>query len=208
MHPVEEALERADAMMEHGQLDRAIRGLEMALFRFPDDPRVVVRLAELYAMGGDAPSSASYYLKALALDPPDPDLQIRMSAVFENAKEEVEALAEGSDGLPPLRRRRGPDVPTVHLDDVDVDEELLSLVPHDLVAKFRVVPLARLGETLLVATSEPEDRRAGEEIGFVTGLSVTYAIASRDEISTALERLYGLGGRGTKKVRKRSKKKR
>src|SRR5205085_8729891 len=52
VHPVEEALQRADAMVENGQSSRAIASLEMMLFRFPEDARLVVRLAELYGEDG------------------------------------------------------------------------------------------------------------------------------------------------------------
>src|SRR5688572_11242038 len=64
VHPVEEALERADTMLENGHPERAIQTLELALFRFPEDARLVVRLAELYAMTDQDGASASYYLQA------------------------------------------------------------------------------------------------------------------------------------------------
>lgn len=199
VHPVEEALERADALYENGQSGRAIQNLELVLFRFPDDPRLVIRLSELYVLSGDEPSAASYYLQALHLDPQDPELQIRMSAILEAIKPEVERLADGAVGLPALRRRRQPGVPTIDLDDVDVPEDVLSRVPLDLVERFRVVPVAVEGQTLLLATAQPENRRALEEIGFVTGLAVNCAVATDREISSALKRFYGLGAKRRKK---------
>lgn len=190
-HPVEEALERADSMLENGHGERAIRSLELVLFRFPEDARLVVRLAELYVLESDNDSAASYYLQALKLDPPDQELQIRMGAVLEAARPDIEKLATGSDALPALRRRRSPDVPTIKLDDFDVDEKILELVPRELALRFRVVPVARSGQTLLLATAQPENRRAVEEIGFVTGLSVNCAVATDAEITSALQRFYG-----------------
>lgn len=199
VHPVEEALERADALYENGQSSRAIQNLEMVLFRFPEDPRLIVRLSELYVLSGDEKGAASYYLQALRLDPGDPDLQVRMSAILEAIKSEVEKLAEGSITLPALRRRKQPGVPVIDLDDVDVPEDVLERVPLDLVERFRVVPVAVEGQTLLLATAQPENRRALEEIGFVTGLSVNCAVATDREITSALKRFYGLGAKAKKK---------
>ena len=193
VHPVEDALERADALMENGQGAKAIQNLEMVLFRFPEDPRLTVRISELYVLNGDDKGAASYYLQALRLDPQDQELQIRMAAILEAVKPDIEKLAEGSVGLPALRRRKSPGVPTIDLDQVDVPDDILAKVPRDLVERFRVVPVAVEGQTLLLATAQPENRRALEEIGFVTGLSVNCAVATDSEITSALKRFYGLG---------------
>lgn len=192
VHPVEEALERADTMLENGHPERAITTLELALFRFADDARLIVRLAELYTMQGEDAAAASYYLMALRMDPTDPELQARMSGVLEAVREEVEKLAAGSEGLPAVRRRKSLDVPRIDLDSLELSEEVLSLVPRDLVVRFRVVPVAISGQTLLLATSQPENRRALEEIGFVTGYAVNCAVATDAEITVALQRYYGL----------------
>ena len=192
VHPVEEALERADTMLENGHPERAVNTLELALFRFPEDARLVVRLAELYAIQGQDEPAASYYLQALRLDPNDPELQARMSGVLEAVREEVERLAQGSDVLPALRRRKSHDVPRIELEQIELSEDVLSLVPRELVVRFRVVPVAVSGQTLLLATSQPENRRALEEIGFVTGYAVNCAVATDADITSALQRYYGL----------------
>ena len=199
VHPVEEALERADALFENDLGVRAIQTLELALFRFPEDPRLVVRLSELYVLTGDEKGAASYYLQALRLDPQDSDLQVRMSALLEAIRSEVEKLADGTIRLPALRRRKQAGVPTIDLDDVDVPEDVLSRVPLELVERFRVVPVAVEGQTLLLATAQPENRRALEEIGFVTGLAVNCAVATEREITSALKRFYNVGGKPRKK---------
>lgn len=199
VHPVEEALERADALLDNGQGARAIQNLEMVLFRFPEDARLVVRIAELYVMTGDDKGAASYYLQSLRLDPSDQELQIRMAAILEAVKPEVEKLAEGSVGLPALRRRKSPGIPTIDLDDVEVPDDVLAKVPVELVERFRVVPVAVEGQTLLLATAQPENRRALEEIGFVTGLAVNCAVATDTEITSAMKRFYGLGAKPRKK---------
>ncbi len=192
-HPIEEALERADAMVEHGTPRRAVTELERVLFRFPEDARPVVRLAELYIRLGEKGSAASYYLQALKLDPPDPELQGRMGALLGVLRPEVEALASGGDGLKLTKRRRSIGLPRIQLDDFEIQPDILDLVPRELAARFRVVPVARAGEVLLVATANPGNRRAVEEVGFVTGLTVNCALATDAEISTALRRYYGLG---------------
>ena len=198
--PVDEAIERAEAMLEHGLGGRAIATLEAVLFDHPEDPRLLVQLAELYVMSGDDLSAASYYLGALKLEPGDAELQIRMSAILEAARKEIESLAASSVGLPGMRRRKAAEVPTIRLDEFEVSADILALVPRDLATRFRVVPVARAGETLVLATAQPENRRALEEVAFVTDLAVNCVVATDEEITSALKRFYG-AGKATKKKR-------
>lgn len=56
-----------------------------------------------------------------------------------------------------------------------------------------VLPLAREGGTLVVATADPLRPSAAEALGQLAGASVTCRIAARGEIEAAIDRLYGDG---------------
>lgn len=73
-----------------------------------------------------------------------------------------------------------------------VPEALLSIVPHSVVERYRVLPIAVDGRRLTVAMADPSAFRAMEEIGFSTGLIVIPRVCSELRLSLALERYYGI----------------
>lgn len=56
-----------------------------------------------------------------------------------------------------------------------------------------VLPVARHGDTLVVATADPLQSAAAEALGQLAGARVTCRIAARGEIEAAIDRLYGDG---------------
>ncbi|MCM0080615.1 general secretion pathway protein GspE [Geomonas sp. Red32] len=70
--------------------------------------------------------------------------------------------------------------------------EMLALIPAELVARYRALPVAASGRRLTVAMADPSDFRAIEEIGFVTGMVVQPRVCSDLRLSLALERYYGI----------------
>ena len=84
-------------------------------------------------------------------------------------------------------------VPYLEADALDsVPEELLGIIPLDMVRRYRVLPVALEGERLTVAMADPTDSRAIEEIGFVCGLVVAPRICTELRLNVALERYCGI----------------
>jgi len=73
-----------------------------------------------------------------------------------------------------------------------IPEEVLTLVPRELVVKHRVVPVTLRHKRLTLAMVDPSDFCAIEEIGFVTGLVIVPCVATELSLSLALERYYGV----------------
>ena len=73
-----------------------------------------------------------------------------------------------------------------------IDKDLLRLVPQDMIRRYRVLPVAREGEKLLVAMADPTDQQALAEIGFVTGLVVVPRLCAELRLSVALEHHCGV----------------
>ena len=86
-------------------------------------------------------------------------------------------------------------VPSVDLEQVEVEEEVISLVPRDVARRHTVLPIDRHGSTLVVAMSDPSNIYAMDDIKFLTGFNVEVVVASEKSIQDALERYYDeLGG--------------
>ena len=79
----------------------------------------------------------------------------------------------------------------VPLESVDITQAIFDLVPTDLIQKHQVIPLKLMGSTLTVATADPTNLIAINEIQFITGYGVRPVLASPSEIRTILQRRYG-----------------
>jgi type IV pilus assembly protein PilB len=79
----------------------------------------------------------------------------------------------------------------IPLESVDITQAIFDLVPTDLIQKHQIIPLKLLGSTLTVATADPTNLIAINEIQFITGYGVRPVLASPSEIRAVLQRRYG-----------------
>ncbi len=85
-------------------------------------------------------------------------------------------------------------IPMVDLSSVTIDVETLRSLPAKLVYRKNLVPITREDGALTVATSDPFDLYAFDEIRLLTGLEVRPVLAPRDEIGKLIKANYGVGG--------------
>jgi len=81
-------------------------------------------------------------------------------------------------------------VPSINLDDFDIDREVLGLIPEDVALKHGVVPVNRAGSTLILATADPSNIFALDDIKFLTGYNIQPVVASEDAIKRCIDGLY------------------
>ncbi len=81
-------------------------------------------------------------------------------------------------------------IPFVNLSEYDIDPELIKFVPSEIAHKERLIPINRVGSTLIVAVSDPSNVHTLEDIKFITGYNVEAVIASDSQISKAIEKYY------------------
>ncbi|MBM3869591.1 MAG: type II/IV secretion system protein [Verrucomicrobia bacterium] len=85
-------------------------------------------------------------------------------------------------------------LPLVSLEDRSFDAELLRTLPSRVVYRQRLVPVARVDGALQVATSDPLDLYAFDDLRLTTGLNIEPVLAPREEIEKVIKTHYGLGG--------------
>ncbi|MCA1960769.1 MAG: type IV-A pilus assembly ATPase PilB [Desulfomonile sp.] len=90
-----------------------------------------------------------------------------------------------------LAREKG--LPTVSLEEVDVDPDAVRLIPPQKATQFMCIPYSRVDSTLHVAMADPTDWNAMEDLKFMTGLRVDVSIAKPSEIKKALDQFYDTG---------------
>ena len=85
-------------------------------------------------------------------------------------------------------------VPSITLSHLDIDPEVLRLVPGPLAEKLEVLPIKRSGNTLTLAMADPTNVLALDDVSFMTNLQIQPVVASQVVIRKAIERLYSTPG--------------
>ena len=97
-----------------------------------------------------------------------------------------------------LSRQYG--VPSINLDECDVSEDVIKLVPKEVAERHNLCPIARQGSTLIVAMADPGNIYAMDDVKFLTGLNVEAVVASETSIKKALEKYYEVSATDYKAV--------
>ncbi len=88
-----------------------------------------------------------------------------------------------------LSRQYG--VPSINLDECEIPDDVIKMVPREVAERHNLIPIARQGSTLIVAMADPGNIYAMDDVKFLTGLNVEAVVASETAIHKALERYYG-----------------
>ncbi len=78
-------------------------------------------------------------------------------------------------------------VPAVNLRDIELDQEIVSLLPEELAKKYKAIPINRTGRTLIVAMANPSNIEAIDEIKFLTEYNIEVVVATENQINEAIE---------------------
>src|SRR5919106_983542 len=81
-------------------------------------------------------------------------------------------------------------IPSITLSQLDIDPEVLKLVPESIARKYEVLPIKRQGATLTLAMADPTNVFAMDDIAFMTNLQVAPVVASQGAIRKTIERCY------------------
>jgi len=84
-------------------------------------------------------------------------------------------------------------VPTVNLEEYEIEAEILKLVPKEPCERHKVIPVSRTGNALIVAMADPTNLNAIDDLKFLTGFNVEPVIASETAILAAIEKYYNVG---------------
>src|SRR5918997_4423675 len=108
--------------------------------------------------------------------------QALLEAGVVNSKQLAQALAERNA------------LEYVNLNVFDVDKGAASLLEGEKARRYRTVPIAFMAErTLLVATADPANLLALDDITMVTGYEVRRAVASPEDIDALIGQISRLG---------------
>ena len=79
---------------------------------------------------------------------------------------------------------------TLRLSDVELNPEIVKLIPLDIARKFNVIAVSKLGRNLIVAISDPNNIYVLDAIKFITGCSIQPVISPEKAILKAIDTYY------------------
>ena len=90
-------------------------------------------------------------------------------------------------------------VPSIALNQFEIDPAVIKLVPGETARKYQIVPLSRAGATLTIAMTDPTNVFAMDDVKFMTGYNVEPVVASETALLESIDRYYGAGTPQTEK---------
>ena len=82
----------------------------------------------------------------------------------------------------------------LRLSDLELNVDVVKLIPLDIARKFNVIAVSKLGKTLIVAISDPNNIYVLDAIKFITGCYIQPVISPQDAISKSIDRYYQESG--------------
>jgi hypothetical protein len=128
---------------------------------------------------------------AVAPETPPADAET-LSAPAESRDPETDALLA-------LSERTG--APALDLRQVNILLDHLDLVPREIAEALRILPVMLRDDRIYLAMADPQDKRAVDELEFVTGKSVKPFIAVHTTLLRTIAAAYEAKARGEREYR-------
>ena len=81
-------------------------------------------------------------------------------------------------------------VKAIDLNKIEIDTSIIKLIPTEVVQKYSVIPVRRVGSVITIAILDPSNIFGIDDIKFMTGYDVEVVVASETAIAAAMARYY------------------
>lgn len=81
-------------------------------------------------------------------------------------------------------------IPFIDLNSYQPDKKVVKMISENIAKKYNILPVEIKFNKILLAMSDPLDIVAVDDVKLITGFDVQIAIASKDDISRAINRYY------------------
>ena len=85
-------------------------------------------------------------------------------------------------------------IPFVDLDTYLIDDKVVKMIPEEMARRHTLIPIFKIGETLTVATANPLNIHALDEVRNKLKTDVEIAISTEAKIKKAIDQHYGAAG--------------
>ncbi len=85
-------------------------------------------------------------------------------------------------------------IPFMDLSDYLIDSAVIKLVPEPIAQRYKLIPLFKIGQTLTVAMTDPQDINAMDQVRLKSECEVDSVLATETDIKSAIDQYYGTSG--------------
>ena len=82
-------------------------------------------------------------------------------------------------------------VPSINLGEIQIPDNIISLIPREVADRHQCLPVNRSGSTLVVAMADPSNIYAIDDLKFMTGYNIEVVVASESAIQENITKYYG-----------------
>ncbi|MEK6560418.1 MAG: type IV-A pilus assembly ATPase PilB [Nitrospirota bacterium] len=93
-------------------------------------------------------------------------------------------------------------VQPIDLSKVEIDSSVIKLIPTEVVQKYNVIPVRRIGAVLTIAMMDPTNIFAIDDIKFMTGYDIEVVVATESAIMATMSKLYDTSSMNLQQVLK------
>jgi len=89
---------------------------------------------------------------------------------------------------------------SIDIENFDISEDVLKLVSRKFCEKYTVIPISRLGDTLVVAVADPVDNILKEQLLFTAKCKIEFVLSTATAIQNAINSFYAQKEEGIHKL--------
>ena len=82
-------------------------------------------------------------------------------------------------------------IPTADLDNADIPQQVIAMVPAEMVSKYNILPVSHENGRLTLAMADPFQLQAVEDLRLVTGCTITRQYGDPHQMEQAILKYYG-----------------
>jgi len=95
---------------------------------------------------------------------------------------------------------QGLNIPPIDLSKYRVDPIIARIIPERISRQYQMIPMSKIGGRLTVATTDPLNLFAMDDVKMLTGYTIDMVIATETDIKKALDSIYGSAGSEVSKL--------
>ncbi|MFC1594484.1 GspE/PulE family protein [Candidatus Omnitrophota bacterium] len=82
-------------------------------------------------------------------------------------------------------------IPPINLVKYKIDPEVINAIPERVCRQYHIIPISKIGSTLTLATADPLNIFALDDIKNLTGYEIDIAMCTEQEIKKTINKYYG-----------------